>query len=225
MDTEEIVARLKEFAQARSDIIAVYLYGSYANGTARSTSDIDVAVLFSPSVPDALKAELELDTMLSSLPGLAKVEVAALNRVSLRLRAEVLQTGLRVYCRDEEARAAFEFDTMRQWWDMQTWHETYNREFFDAVKESFTDDQRRSYQDVFGELADAGRLPHDLAAKLADLTGLRNLLVHRYLTVEPVRLPQHLRDDLKYFEQFAAAAIGWADELEQPPSSSGQTTE
>jgi uncharacterized protein YutE (UPF0331/DUF86 family) len=80
-------------------------------------------------------------------------------------------------------------------------------------------------RDVFGELADSGRLPHELATKLAELTSLRNLLVHRYLTVEPVRLLQHLREDLKYFEQFAATAIGWADELEKPPSLSAQATE
>jgi uncharacterized protein YutE (UPF0331/DUF86 family) len=69
-------------------------------------------------------------------------------------------------------------------------------------------------RDVFGELANTHRLPTDLANTLAELTSLRNLLVHRYLTVEPVRMLQHLQSDLRPLEQFAAIAIGWADELE-----------
>lgn len=67
----------------------------------------------------------------------------------------MLQTGLRVYCRDDEARAAFEFDNMRQWWDMRPWHEAYNREYFAAVKENFNDDERRSYQRARQTLAAA----------------------------------------------------------------------
>ena len=68
-------------------------------------------------------------------------------------------------------------------------------------------------RDVFVELANAGHLSIDLAQKLAELTSLRNRLIHQYLTVDPVIMLQHLRDDVKYFEQFAAIAIGWADEL------------
>ena len=146
MGTEEIVVKLKEFAQTRADIVAVYLYGSYANGTARPNSDIDVAVLFSPETADFFQAELQLEGALAMLPGLERVEVAALNRVSLRLKAEVLQTARRVYCGDEEARVAFEFDTMREWWDLRPWYAAYDREYFARLKENFTDDQRRAYQ-------------------------------------------------------------------------------
>jgi len=146
VDTETIISYLKAFGQAHPEIVAIYLFGSYANGTARPTSDIDVAVLFTTEVSDVLQAELDLDSEIGALPGLAKVEVAALNRVSLQLRAEVLETGRRVHCNDEEARTTFEYETMRQWWDMQAWHETYNREYFAAVKERFTDEQRRAYQ-------------------------------------------------------------------------------
>lgn len=142
----EITARLKSIALTRSDIIAVYLYGSYANGTARVTSDVDVAVLFSTAVPDPLKAELALNRELSVLPGLAKVEVIALNRATLRLKAEVLQTGIRVHSSDEEVRTEFEFNAMREWWDCQPWHETYNKIYFATLKENFSDEQRRAYQ-------------------------------------------------------------------------------
>src|SRR3989337_66124 len=69
MNSDEISAKLKEAISAHSDIIAVYLYGSYASGTARSHSDIDVAVLFSAAVPDTLKDEIRLEGVLDQLPG------------------------------------------------------------------------------------------------------------------------------------------------------------
>src|SRR5436189_236399 len=110
MNTNKIAAQLKEFAQTRPEIIAVYLYGSYANGTARPGSDIDIAILFSHAGPELLDAEIEVNNALTARPGLEKAEVAALNRVPLKLQAEILQNGQRVYSRDEERRAAFEFD-------------------------------------------------------------------------------------------------------------------
>jgi predicted nucleotidyltransferase len=107
MNTEDLVARLKGFAQTRDEIIALYLYGSYANGTARARSDVDVAVLFSPAVADALDAELKLGNALAALPGLAQVEVIALDRATPKLRAEVFQTGRRVCARSTDSRGRF----------------------------------------------------------------------------------------------------------------------
>jgi len=70
-------------------------------------------------------------------------------------------------------------------------------------------------RDVFSAVTKAGRLPVDLAHQLADLTSLRNRLVHQYMTVDPVLMLNHLHNSIKHIEQFAAFAIGWADELEK----------
>ncbi|MBI4770119.1 MAG: nucleotidyltransferase domain-containing protein [Chloroflexi bacterium] len=146
VDSERITSSLSAYARSRLDIVALYLYGSRASDTARPDSDIDVAVLLASSVTDTTRAELELEREMGSLPGLGAAEVVVLNRVPLKLAAEVLTTGRRIYVRDEEARIEFEFDTMRQWWDEQPWREEYNREFIAAMKEHFTDEQRRAYQ-------------------------------------------------------------------------------
>lgn len=71
--------------------------------------------------------------------------------------------------------------------------------------------QRR---DVFAALQQAGRLTPELAKKLAGLTSMRNVLVHQYLTIDPTIMFQTLQNDLQYFEEFEAVAIGWAEELE-----------
>lgn len=69
-------------------------------------------------------------------------------------------------------------------------------------------------RDVFEILANARLLRTELAAKLADIVSLRNRLVHQYLAVEPTLMLEHLRDDVSLFDEFAAIATGWADELD-----------
>jgi len=146
MVLQEVVTLLQQAAQTYPGLVAVYLYGSYATNTARAHSDIDVAVLFDANTPDLLEAEMRLEQTLSHEPALARVEVIALNRAKLKLKAEVLQHALRIYCRDIEARVSFGYETMREWWDVGPWLEIYDREYFARLKEAFTDDQREAYQ-------------------------------------------------------------------------------
>lgn len=146
MEREKILSTLKEISQRHDEIIAVYLYGSYAHSTPRARSDIDVGVLFASSVPDTLKASFSLETEIDKALGIFKTEVANLNDSSLRLRAEVLIAGIRVFCRDHDTRAEFEFNTMCEWWDEKYWHDSYNREYFAGLKGNFTNDQRRAYK-------------------------------------------------------------------------------
>ena len=60
MDEALIEARLREYLQADApDVVAAYLFGSVARGTARATSDIDVGILLAR--PPATLADLPLD--------------------------------------------------------------------------------------------------------------------------------------------------------------------
>jgi predicted nucleotidyltransferase len=146
MEREKIIAALKEISHQHDEVITVYLYGSHAHGSPRPRSDIDVGILFASFVSDTLKASFGLEAEINQSLDTHKTEVANLNDASLRLRAEVLTTGIRVFSRDEDRRVEFEFNTMREWWDEQAWHELYNRAYFAALKDNFTYGQRRAYQ-------------------------------------------------------------------------------
>jgi uncharacterized protein YutE (UPF0331/DUF86 family) len=61
------------------------------------------------------------------------------------------------------------------------------------------------YRGVFASLAEAGVLGKDLAARLGDAAGLRNLLVHEYAEVDHGKLWDAL-DELDDLRAFAAAA-------------------
>jgi len=69
-------------------------------------------------------------------------------------------------------------------------------------------DKRRA---VFQMLAQEGLLSWDRAGMMADLVGLRNRLVHLYLTVDPVKMYQYLQEDVAHLETFLAFVIGYLE--------------
>jgi uncharacterized protein YutE (UPF0331/DUF86 family) len=66
------------------------------------------------------------------------------------------------------------------------------------------------YRGVFASLAEAGILDRELAARLGDAAGLRNLLVHEYTAVDHGKLWEAL-DELDDLRAFAAAAAREAE--------------
>jgi uncharacterized protein YutE (UPF0331/DUF86 family) len=58
------------------------------------------------------------------------------------------------------------------------------------------------YGEAIRNLGRAGVLPRDFSERLAELAGFRNVLVHEYLTVDPLRVQEALDeglDDLRAF--------------------------
>lgn len=87
------------------DLIALYRFGSQAKGTARSGSDVDLAILTYSPVPDLRRFELaqELAVQLHR-----DVDLVDLRTASTVMRMQVLSTGMCLDARDESACRAFE---------------------------------------------------------------------------------------------------------------------
>jgi uncharacterized protein YutE (UPF0331/DUF86 family) len=66
------------------------------------------------------------------------------------------------------------------------------------------------YRGVFASLAEAGILERELARRLGDAAGLRNLLVHEYTTLDHGKLWKAL-DNLDDLRDFAAVAARQAE--------------
>lgn len=62
------------------------------------------------------------------------------------------------------------------------------------------DDADRS---VFELLADAATIPPDLAERLRQAHGFRNVLVHEYTRIDPEKVYEHLQTDLGDLEEFS----------------------
>jgi len=122
----EITSRIKEVAEHHPEIIAAYLYGSYAKGMEIKESDVDVALLISEQfTQNALypfKIGGEIEKKLKR-----KVDVRILNGASPSFLNQVFKYGKLVYSRDEKKRVSFEVQALRAYLDIKPLHFEYNR--------------------------------------------------------------------------------------------------
>lgn len=145
-----LMLQLRERLEGRSEVIAVYLYGSHAEGHANALSDMDIGVL----VRDGLAKERlwETEDALAADLGRAlctdNVDLIVLNLAPLRIRYEVITRGEVLYSADDGARADFESYSLRRYWDFKKYLEEYDRCFLTRIKEALDETQRRQYQDT-----------------------------------------------------------------------------
>ncbi|OGI00394.1 MAG: hypothetical protein A2Y25_02265 [Candidatus Melainabacteria bacterium GWF2_37_15] len=75
MDAKEIAQELRDILRKYEDFVGLYLYGSYAKGTAGPDSDIDIAAIFEKDRSsetdvhgETLEIELEHDVIIDFQP-------------------------------------------------------------------------------------------------------------------------------------------------------------
>jgi uncharacterized protein len=113
-------------------IQAAYVFGSRREGTARPTSDLDLAVLAGRHV--GLLEEQHLAARLEGVLGVP-VDVVVLDRASLELRGRVVQEGELVYRADEPARVSFAVRTRSGYLDFLPTLRENNRRYLEHVAE------------------------------------------------------------------------------------------
>lgn len=124
MKTPNYEQRLKDLIEAyqagkdEEEVSCAYLFGSQALGTATSTSDIDLAILYEHEPPSTLMGSgQKLASYLER--GLKKeVDLIVLNTASAELVHEVLESGKLVIDRDPALRVRFEVKKRNEYFDM-----------------------------------------------------------------------------------------------------------
>lgn len=118
--------RLAERLAREPDVIAVYLFGSQARGTAGNHSDIDVGIWLASTptrfmdVPYALAGELE------SILG-KPVDLVVMNTASPDLVHRILRDGELLVEHDRKQRIRFEVMVRNQYFDTQHLRDAYRR--------------------------------------------------------------------------------------------------
>jgi predicted nucleotidyltransferase len=149
-----LIGKIPEKFWDKHNLIAVYLFGSVAQGTAGPLSDIDFGVLLpigftKEKLYDANdKIFLDLANYIPS----EKLDVVVLNLAPLRIQFEVVTTGKLIYSRDDSARADYESYILRKYEDFKRYDEEYRRIFIERVKEEFSETQRKQYHDTFAKV-------------------------------------------------------------------------
>ncbi|MFW6067482.1 MAG: type VII toxin-antitoxin system MntA family adenylyltransferase antitoxin [Myxococcota bacterium] len=128
MDPSPIELKLRQVLRERpEDLVAAYLFGSVARGTARPNSDVDVAVLLARAPASKLSAQpFALEDDLRALIG-RPVQIVVLNTAPADLAFRVLREGKLLLDRDPAARARFEVRTRNEYFDLKPFLDRYRR--------------------------------------------------------------------------------------------------
>jgi predicted nucleotidyltransferase len=112
---------------AAPEIVAAYLFGSTARGTARPSSDVDLAVLLR-SRPAGRLSNVAREFEASVERAVRRpVEVVVLNTAPADLVHRVLRDGILVLDRDRPARIRFEVQSRNEYFDLAPLRRLYRR--------------------------------------------------------------------------------------------------
>ncbi len=128
MELEALIGKLRaRLAGSGPELVAAWLYGSVARGTARHDSDVDLALLYrSPLGPELDTPASRLEVSLEEELG-REVQVLVANSAPPDLLHRVLRDGVLLLDRDRRARILFEVRTRKEFFDMQPIFELYRR--------------------------------------------------------------------------------------------------
>ena len=124
--------KIARFFKKRSDITAVYLFGSLATNTASALSDIDLAILYKTDPADITETRIDLITTISKILGTDNVDIQVLHSaMSLPLAEQILKYGKILVDNDPDKRISFENKMRGLVFDF----EPYLIQYLDAMEE------------------------------------------------------------------------------------------
>lgn len=113
LSDEQIAASVEIIRRDFPSMQAIYLFGSYAQGTPSADSDVDIAVLLPVEIARATGDLRWSDTALALSKHLRRdVDLVNLRLVSTVFQNQIIHTGRLIYSGDERARQEFEMLTL-----------------------------------------------------------------------------------------------------------------
>ncbi|MBW9145488.1 nucleotidyltransferase domain-containing protein [Clostridium sp. CM027] len=101
---EVLIKKIKPFL--------IYIFGSYAKGTSRANSDIDIAFL-----GDEAFSEYEIFMISQEIASLLnrEIDLVDLRKSSTVFKSQVVGTGKTIYCNNDTRRMYFEMYTFKEY--------------------------------------------------------------------------------------------------------------
>lgn len=131
----EIKNKIIKYFSQKPEVAAVYLYGSYARGEAKSDSDIDLAVLVTDKrkytgfgIPQVVFAQ-DLSKLTDK-----EVEVQDLTACSVEFAHRVLSEGSLLLSNNDKGRINFQVETTRKYFDLKPLLDQYDSYLAKIIK-------------------------------------------------------------------------------------------
>lgn len=118
LSQKKIIAKIKSYFKSKKEVIAIYLYGSYARNEQKKDSDIDLAILFENENLNRLSLRINYSFELSDIFS-KEVEIQDLSICKIDFAYRVLQEGKLLLSYNEHKRIQFEVHTMNVYFDLK----------------------------------------------------------------------------------------------------------
>ncbi|EKD57050.1 MAG: DNA polymerase beta subunit [uncultured bacterium] len=141
MLTKPVINKLNKYFKTQKNILAVYLYGSYANGLPNKMSDIDFGIVLNKTISDSRAFNLRLkymgvlDTLLRKDLKFQYADAVILNNTSPLLKLQAIYFGKLIYSRDDEQRIKLDVKFLQEYEDTLNLREIQNKYLIERVKE------------------------------------------------------------------------------------------
>ncbi|APF20175.1 DNA polymerase beta domain protein region [Caldithrix abyssi DSM 13497] len=117
-DIRLFLEKIKRYFKDNPQIIAVYLFGSYAANRQRPGSDVDIAVLFEFNLTQQKRFNLCLQYY-ADLSDEYELDIVDMNSADYPLLYEIFNEGELVFERDREKRVAFQALKLSEYSDLK----------------------------------------------------------------------------------------------------------
>lgn len=133
--SSDFLGILQEYCRSRKEIIAAYLFGSFAADKATSFSDVDIALLIPPveNRMESFHARLQYQTELSDLIK-NNVDIVLLIEAGEMLSYQILKFGRLVFERDRDAHRVFVAKRVIQCLDFQYYERIMQQGMVNAMR-------------------------------------------------------------------------------------------
>ncbi len=122
-----MLEKMQNVFSGHDEIVAAYLFGSYAEGYARDDSDIDIGLLLSDNSNLGAMYPVHVAGELEDAAGTKReMDVRILNNGTLRFLHQVLK-GRLLFCRDDKKRVDFETSAIDRYLDFKPFLDDYDR--------------------------------------------------------------------------------------------------
>jgi len=121
----------------RPDVLAAFLIGSQARGTAGPLSDVDVAVIHASTLTPRERLDLRLSLASAAGAALAtsEVDVVLLNGAPPLMRHEALGDAIVLVDRDPQARIDFQVRALGDYLDTKPMRTIFSRHLHERIRE------------------------------------------------------------------------------------------
>ena len=135
---DDVLERLPGLIQAikqRSEVVALYSFGSVVKNDLKPLSDLDYAILLSGQLSKRQRFDehLELIGIFNNVFRTDEIDLIILNDASLRFCYVILKTGKLIYFRNKDDLIDFRDQVLKYYLDFKYFRDSFDKVFLEGV--------------------------------------------------------------------------------------------